>query len=71
MLAFVAVITIGFTLVAGADLTSGTTVATAATPVGTVATGPFSSGQNINVVVPANTLFSPNTNINIVECEAP
>jgi len=71
VLAFVAVITIGFTVVAGADLTSGTTVPTAATPVGTVSTGPFSSGQNINVVVPANTLFSPNTNINIVECEAP
>jgi hypothetical protein len=51
---------------------SGDTVPTAATPVTPFTPGtPFSSGQNINVVVPANTIFSPNTNINIVECAAP
>ena len=41
---------------------SGDTVPTAATPVTPFTPGtPFSSGQNINVVVPANTIFSPNT----------
>lgn len=53
----------------------GSVIPGAAVPVGTVNHGtPFSSGQSINVVVPANEAFaSPNnTNgINIVECSAP
>jgi Big-like domain-containing protein len=32
---------------------------------------PFSSGQMINVVVPANGLFVSTSNVNIVECAAP
>jgi hypothetical protein len=32
---------------------------------------PFSSGQLINVVVPANSLFVQTSNVNIVECAAP
>src|ERR1700722_196356 len=32
---------------------------------------PFSSGQKINVVVPANSLFISTSNVNIVECAAP
>ena len=65
--------TFGLVEVAGAaGPNSGDTVPTAATPVTPfTANTPFSSGQNINVVVPANTIFSPNTNINIVECAAP
>jgi hypothetical protein len=31
----------------------------------------YSSGQKINVVVPANTLFVSTTNVNILECAAP
>ena len=31
----------------------------------------YSSGQQINVVVPANSLFVSTTNVNIVECAAP
>ena len=51
---------------------SGDTVPTAATPVTPFTPGsPFSSGQNINVVVPAGSLFNPSLNINIVECAAP
>ena len=45
-----------------------------AVPVGTVAHAPFSSGQLINVVIPANSAFAApdNTeNINVVECAAP
>jgi hypothetical protein len=54
---------------------SGDQCLTAAQPVGTVAAGkPFSSGQTINVVIPANSTFnSPDntTAINILECAAP
>jgi hypothetical protein len=32
---------------------------------------PFSSGQKINVVVPANSLFISTSNVNILECAAP
>ena len=65
--------TFGLVEVAGAaGPNSGDTVPGADVAVGTVATGtPFSSGQNINVVVPAGSLFNPNLNINIVECAAP
>jgi protocatechuate 3,4-dioxygenase beta subunit len=64
--------TFGLVEVASAAPTNGSTVlgaAAAVTPF-TPAT-PFSSGQNINVVVPANSIFSANTNVNIVECAAP
>jgi hypothetical protein len=41
-------------------------------PVGTVTPGtPFSSGQQINVVVPANSLFVSTTVVNVLECSAP
>jgi hypothetical protein len=65
--------TFGLVEVAGAaGPNSGDTVPGAAAAVSPFTAGtPFSSGQNINVVVPANTIFSPNTNINIVECAAP
>jgi hypothetical protein len=43
----------------------------AAQPTGTVTPGPFDSGQNINVVVPANQAFAQNAGVNIVECSAP
>ncbi len=65
--------TFGLVEVAGAaGPNSGDTVpgaAAAVTPF--TANTPFSSGQNINVVVPAGSLFNPNLNINIVECAAP
>jgi hypothetical protein len=52
--------------------TSGTSVPSSAVPVGTFTAGaPFSSGQGINIVLPANSVFSSNTNLNIVECSAP
>jgi hypothetical protein len=53
--------------------TSGSIVPNSAVPIGTVAAGtPFSSGQNIDVVVPANSVFTSTTqDINILECSAP
>jgi hypothetical protein len=52
--------------------TSGSVVPNSAVPVGTVTPGtPFSSGQNINVVIPANSVFADTTNLQIVECAAP
>jgi Bacterial Ig-like domain (group 1) len=52
--------------------TNGTSVPGSAVPVGTHIAGiPFSSGQQINVVMPANSLFIPTTSVNIVECAAP
>ena len=52
--------------------TNGSTVPTAATPVTPFTPGtPFSSGQGINVVVPANSIFPSTTNLNVVECAAP
>jgi hypothetical protein len=52
--------------------TQGSIVPDSAVPVGTYTAGtPFSSGQQINVVVPANNLFSPTTNLNVLECAAP
>jgi hypothetical protein len=53
---------------------SGSTISTAAQCAETCTPGPFDSGQNINIVVPANSAFaSPDNNsgINIVECSAP
>ena len=53
---------------------SGSTIPNAVQPTGTVTPGPFDSGQNVNVVVPANSAFAaPNDNsgVNIVECSAP
>ena len=51
--------------------TSGSVVPGAAVPVGTYTGGPFSSGQGINVVIPANSVFSNTTNLAIEECAAP
>src|SRR5271170_2757470 len=51
--------------------TNGSVVPNSAVPVGSSTPGPFSSGQNINVVVPANSVFNSTTNINVVECSAP
>jgi Bacterial Ig-like domain (group 1) len=67
-------VTIGVVGIAGADApTEGSIVPSSAVPIGTVAAGtPFSSGQNINVVVPANSVFQSTTqDINILECSAP
>jgi hypothetical protein len=50
----------------------GASVPGSAIPVGTHIAGiPFSSGQQINVVIPANSLFIPTTSVNILECAAP
>jgi hypothetical protein len=53
--------------------TEGSSVPDSAVPIGTVTTGTsFSSGQEIDVVVPANGVFTSTTqNINILECSAP
>jgi hypothetical protein len=52
--------------------TVGTSVPDSAVPVGTfTADTPFASGQGINVVIPANSVFSNHTNLAIVECSAP
>jgi hypothetical protein len=51
--------------------TEGAIVPNSAVPLGSVTPGPFSSGQGIDVVVPANTIFSSTQNILIVECSAP
>jgi hypothetical protein len=58
-------------LAGAAAPTEGSIVPDAATPIGPVTPGPFSSGQGIDVVVPANAIFSPTANILIVECSAP
>jgi hypothetical protein len=51
---------------------SGSTVPNSAVPDEAYTPGtPFSSGQNINVVVPANSIFSNTTNLEVVECTAP
>ena len=74
-----ALATMGLVIGAGAaGPGSGSIVPTAVQPLGTVAHGPFSSGQLINVVVPTNETFSSddglnnnNSAINILECSAP
>ena len=62
-----------FIATAGASTpTNGTSVPDSAVAVGTFTGGtPFASGQNINVVIPANSVFSPNANLAVVECSAP
>lgn len=78
------VVAFGLVVTAGAGAStacsaSGDQCLTAAQSVGTVAAGaPFSSGQDINIVIPANNTFSStdglgnnNSNINILECAAP
>jgi hypothetical protein len=64
---------IAFSGPAGATTpTQGSIVPQSAVPVGSYTAGtPFSSGQNVNVVVPANSVFSPTTNLNVLECAAP
>lgn len=64
----------GFAATVGADEpSSGQIVSTAAQPnAGFTADTPFSSGQVISVVIPANTAFAgSNANINVIECSAP
>ena len=66
---------LAFASPAGAQPASGDIVPGSAQPSGPVNAGtPFSSGQSINVVIPANSAFAApdNTaNVNIVECAAP
>jgi len=53
---------------------SGSTISNAAQCAETCTPGPFDSGQNINVVIPANSAFAAPNNtggIDIVECAAP
>ncbi len=61
--------------VAGAAVTQGSIVPGSAVPVGTFTAGtPFSSGQGINIVIPANSVFTgaaATANVNILECSAP
>ena len=71
-----AVVTLGLSVGAGATgPTSGSIVSSAAQPQSPFTAGiPFSSGQSINLVIPANSaLAAPaNTNpVNVVECAAP
>ena len=58
---------------AGADPASGDIVPTAAQPQSPFTSGiPYASGQNINVVIPANSAFAgSHLAIKIVECSAP
>jgi hypothetical protein len=42
-----------------------------AVPIGSVTPGPFSSGQVISVLIPANSVFTPEAGIFIEECAAP
>ena len=69
-----AMITLGLAVSAGAiGPAEGTIVPGAAAATGTFTAGiPFASGQNINVVIPANSVFtSTTTALHIVECSAP
>jgi hypothetical protein len=60
------------TISSAAAPTEGSIVPGAAVPVTPFTAGtPFSSGQEINVVIPANSLFVPTSSVNIVECAAP
>jgi hypothetical protein len=51
--------------------TAGSEVPGSALPIGTVTAGPFSSGQVIQVQIPANSTLGSGAGINIVECAAP
>ena len=66
---------LAFTGPAGAAVNSGDVVPNAAQPVAPFTAGtPFDSGQNINVVIPANSAFASPDNSTakqIVECSAP
>jgi hypothetical protein len=63
---------VGVTAAGAAPPSQGSQVQGAAAAVGSFTTGePFASGQNINVVVPANSVFNSNTGIQVVECSAP
>ena len=79
-LVIAAAVTLGLSVGAGAaGPTTGSIVSNAAQAQAPFTAGvPFSSGQTINVVVPANETFSSddglnnnNQSINIVECSAP
>jgi hypothetical protein len=60
------------TISSAAAPTEGSIVPDAAVAVAPFTAGtPFSSGQLINVVVPANSLFVSTSSVNIVECAAP
>src|SRR5271154_6827451 len=60
------------TISSAADPTQGSTVLDATVPIAPFTAGtPFSSGQQINVVIPANSLFVATSSVNIVECAAP
>jgi hypothetical protein len=60
------------TISSAAAPTEGSTVPDAAVPVAPFTAGtPFSSGQEINVVIPANSLFVATASVNVVECAAP
>ena len=50
---------------------SGNTITNAAQAQSPFTAGTFDSGQPIDVVVPANTVFTPGANIFILECAAP
>jgi len=51
---------------------NGSTIPNAAVPTGIfTASTPFSSGQQVNVEVPANSLLPLTANVNILECSAP
>jgi hypothetical protein len=53
-------------------LTNGSTVPDSVVPIGTVTPNtPFSSGQVVSVVVPANSVLTPGVGIKMVECPAP
>jgi hypothetical protein len=55
-----------------AGVPEGSSVPDSAVPVAPfTADTPFSSGQSINVVVPANSLFVATTNVLVLECSAP
>jgi hypothetical protein len=71
-----ALITLGLAVSAGATgPADGTIVPGAAAATGSFTVGiPFASGQNINVVIPANSDFAAPNNtkaVNVVECSAP
>jgi hypothetical protein len=72
---FLLVVTGSLALFAGdakAQPAAGTEVPGSALPIGTVTTGtPFSSGQVIQVQVPANPVLTPGAGIIVVECAAP
>jgi hypothetical protein len=61
---------LALTGVAGADLTNNQQIQAAVPQTPFTAGIPFSSGQQITVSVPANTLLPHATNIHIVQCEA-